>query len=256
LIGNNVPTTVIGNTCTISESRLRSTPFFLGEQASVSCQVIAVNQRCDSGATVGAGAIMPILSTVADQPTIQFVSRGCETLTVQCNPGNFNGGAEITAYQITYYEYFDTFNNNNAGFNNNAFNNNNAGFNTQNVLSNSVIISNTDNINNINTMNNINNNLNNFNNDWSRRQATITGLTDGREYAFQCSALNRIGYSVPSNLLQIQSGTVPFQPQNVRTDLMGDHTNVAITWENQYQCNTYWPVTGCTVAIQYDRLEV
>lgn len=48
---------------------------------------------------------------------------------------------------------------------------------------------------------------------------------------------------------------MPFQPQNVLTTLIGDHTNVAITWDNQYQCDTYWPVTGCTVAIQYDRLE-
>jgi hypothetical protein len=173
---------------------------------------------------------MPILATVADAPTMQFISRGCETLTVQCNPGNYNGGAEITAYQVTYYEYFDNINNNAAfGINNN-------------VLRNSVMIQAS------------NDGLNN--NAFALRQATITGLTDGRTYAFQCSALNRIGYSTPSAVLQIQSGTVPFQPQNVLTDLIGDDTNVAITWENQYQCPSYWPVTGCTVAIQYDRFQV
>jgi len=91
-------------------------PFYLPEQAQVSCQVIAVNSRCDSVASVGFGAVMPVLAVMPDQPTIQFVSRGCETLTVQCNPGPFDGGAPVTDYLISYVQFFETNN-----FNNNRF---------------------------------------------------------------------------------------------------------------------------------------
>jgi hypothetical protein len=71
--GNLNIQSVAGNTCTIPESYLRSAPFNLGETAAVSCQVVSVNTRCSSTATIGNGALMPILARAPDAPTIQFV---------------------------------------------------------------------------------------------------------------------------------------------------------------------------------------
>lgn len=92
---------------------------------------------------------MPILATPPDAPSIQFVSRQCGQVVVQCNPGFNNGGAEVTAYKVNYFE---------AGLNN--------------PFTNSVTI-------NTGAANNANVN-------WLNRQATITDVTNGRAYTFYC----------------------------------------------------------------------
>lgn len=92
-----------GNTCTLSHATLRAAPFNLPEQAPIRCQVIASNAMGDSDACVGSGAVMPVLARVPDAPTVQFVSRACRTLVVQCNPGLSDNGAEVTGYTVSYY---------------------------------------------------------------------------------------------------------------------------------------------------------
>jgi hypothetical protein len=47
---------------------------------------------------------MPVLAKVPDAPSIQFVSRQCGQVVVQCTPGFNNNGAAVTAYQVTYSE--------------------------------------------------------------------------------------------------------------------------------------------------------
>lgn len=156
---------------------------------------------------------MPIQNTVADQPTVQFVARACGSVTMQCNPGVFNGGAAITAYSFTYFE---------TGVNG--------------AQQRTVSIS------------NLNNN-NAQNSDWINRRTTITDITNGRQYTFYCQSQNSVGFSSASQTYDVNVGDAPGRPLNVRTDLDGSHTNAVVTWSPP--SNTCgWPITGCTVAIQ------
>lgn len=150
----NQATTVTGTTCTISEASLRAMPFYLPELASVSCQVIAINAQCDSVASIGAGAVMPVLATPPDAPSIQFIARSCGSITVQCYPGAYDGGAPIDAYLVSYYQS-----------------------NLNNQQSNSVQLLASDDAN-----------------AWSRAQLTVDNLINGQVYQFSCAARNRIGY--------------------------------------------------------------
>lgn len=203
---------VVGNTCTIPQSYLRSGVFNLAEQAAVSCQVITVNTRCSSSAVVGGGAFMPILARVPDAPTIQFVSRQCGQVTVQCNPGINNNGAEVTSYQVSYFESGLT-----------------------NALTSSVNIS-----PGINA---------NTNQGWLNRQATITDAVNGKAYTFYCRSYNRVGYSAASAYIDINVGDVPGRPTAVVTTLNPARSHTIVSWA--YPTNTCgWPITGCTVAIQ------
>jgi len=208
--------TVAGTTCTISEANLRAQPFYLPELASVSCQIIAINAQCDSVASVGAGAVMPVLATPPDAPTIQFVARSCGSITVQCNPGNFDGGAAIDAYIVNYYQ---------SNFNNQAAN------------SVQLVQSNDDNA-------------------FNRRQLTVNNLNNGQAYQFSCASRNRIGYGQASANLEINVGIAPIQPYNVMTSTLGDYSNVAVTWNYQDLNCPGWAVNQCTVAIQLERNQV
>lgn len=45
---------------------------------------------------------MPVLAVAPDQPSILFVARGCGSATLQCRPGNFDGGAAIDQFMFQY----------------------------------------------------------------------------------------------------------------------------------------------------------
>lgn len=46
---------------------------------------------------------MPIIVRPPDQPIVQYVSRDCGLLTVECIPGPSNNGGVIYAYTASYY---------------------------------------------------------------------------------------------------------------------------------------------------------
>jgi hypothetical protein len=103
-INNFSPVAMTGTVCTLSEAYLRSADLMLPELALVNCRVTAINQMGESDFCQGTGAKMPLLVKPPDAPSIQFVSRGCSQLTVQCLDGANNGGEAPSEYSFTYYQ--------------------------------------------------------------------------------------------------------------------------------------------------------
>jgi hypothetical protein len=56
---------------------------------------------------------------------------------------------------------------------------------------------------------------------FNSRQVTLTGLVDGNLYAVTCQAQNTAGWGALSTSVNLQAGTVPSIPTNVRTELTG-----------------------------------
>jgi hypothetical protein len=187
----------------------------------------------ESQACTGNGAVMPVLARVPDAPTVQYVSRACSTLVVQCNSGLSNNGGEVFAYSVSYYRS-----------------------DLQTVQAQTMTIYNPGYNYNTNQVNTWNNNVNNVMNDqqtWYNRQFALGDLQDGTEYVIYCQAQNRIGYSASSQSINLQAGIAAIQPYNVLTQLTGDHSSVAISWDYRNNQCYGWPVTQCTVSIQRDQ---
>lgn len=101
-----------GNQCTFNLEVVRALPWGLAEESQIECQVVPYNQMGPaqilnddfnfSRSCRGAGGFMPILARPPQAPTLQFRSRACGQMTVQCFPNANNGGAAVIGYTFSY----------------------------------------------------------------------------------------------------------------------------------------------------------
>jgi hypothetical protein len=109
---------------------------------------------------------MPVITVVPNPPTIRFVDRQCSSVTVECIPDPFDGGAPVWEYAVYFYRSdFNTVNSNSVFI--------------QDPSSTYYNVNPRDNTNDLSV--------------WNSRRLTLTGLLTNVQYTAYCKARNRIG---------------------------------------------------------------